>query len=200
MSAPQARSDGRHERSVRTRAAILAAHHRLIVAGESSPTTTRIAAEAGVSPRTFFAHFPDVEALFAATADDVSAGVLARRRRPVLSLPLAERVDAYLEARDDIYGYLTPYSLAVRPREQTSPALLERRSALAQLSQRDVADAFAPELLGLPVDERDDMVALLETVTTWSAWYHLREELGLGAEAARRITRRALLQLLDAPR
>lgn len=193
------RPDGRHERSTRTRASILAAHRALVARGVLAPTTSRIAEEAGVSPRTFFAHFPDLETLLAATADSVYDEVLARRRRPDPALPLSERLDAFLDNRDELYRFLTPFSLAVRIREQTSPALRERRGSMARLSLQDVAAAFAPELQGLPVDEQEDVVAALETCTTWSTWYHLREELVVGEAAARRIMTRLALQVLQVP-
>lgn len=192
-------TDGRHERSTRTRAAIVRAHRSLIEQGEFSPTTTRIAHEAGVSPRTFFAHFPDLEALFTATAGSVSQDVLARRLTPDPSLPLPERLERFLDNRDALYDFLTPFSLAIRIREQTSPALGGRRAGMAQLSLQDVAATFAPELELLPAREQDDLVAAVETCSTWSTWYHLRQELSLTEAAARRITRRLVLQVLEVP-
>src|SRR5689334_11927148 len=75
------RPDGRNLRAVKTRAAIIAAHRTLLELRELGPTTSRIAEVAGVSPRTLFVHFADLETLFAATADDLLADVMARNRR-----------------------------------------------------------------------------------------------------------------------
>jgi TetR/AcrR family transcriptional regulator of autoinduction and epiphytic fitness len=192
------RSDGRHERSTRTRAAIVAAHRSLIQQGEMAPTTSRIAEAAGVSPRTLFAHFPEVEALFAATAESVSQDVLLLRQAPDPDLPLVERLELFFDNRDEIYRLLTPFSLSVRIREQSSPVLSSRRATMVELSLGDVAATFAPELERLPAQEHDELVAAVETISTWSTWYHLREELGLPDEVARRIMRRLVLQVLGA--
>jgi TetR/AcrR family transcriptional regulator of autoinduction and epiphytic fitness len=190
------RPDGRHERSTRTRAAIVAAHRSLIQQGELAPTTSRIAQAAGVSPRTLFAHFPDVEALFAATSESVSQDVLLLRRPPDPGLPLQERLGLFLDNRDELYRFLTPFSLSVRIREQSSPVLSSRRAAMAGLSLEDVAATFAPELERLPAQEHDELLAAVETCSTWSTWYHLREELGLADDVARGIMRRLVLQVL----
>lgn len=177
----------------------MAAHRSLIQQGELAPTTSRIAEAAGVSPRTLFAHFPDVESLFAATSESVSRDVLRLRRPPDAGLPLRERLDLFLDNRDELYRFLTPFSLSVRIREQSSPVLSSRRAAMAGLSLADVAATFAPELEGRPAREHDELVAAVETCSTWSTWYHLRNELGLADDAARRIMRRLVLQALGVP-
>lgn len=64
---PPARVDGRAARAERTRAAIVEAHLALIDAGDLRPTGERIAERAGVSLRTLWTNFKDMETLFAAT-------------------------------------------------------------------------------------------------------------------------------------
>ena len=61
--------DGRIARGARARAAIVDALLALIEAGELRPSAARIAERAGVSLRSVFQHFKDVESLFAAMAD-----------------------------------------------------------------------------------------------------------------------------------
>lgn len=188
--------DGRHLRSARTRAAILAAHRALIVEGALIPTTSRIAEAAGVSPRTFFSHFPDLEALFAATAGEVYDEVLARVRHVDVTLPLPVRAREFLQDRDEVYRFLAPFSLALRRREPLSPALHERRTQMAELSCEDAAATFAPEVALFAAEVRDDVVLGLAVSTGWSAWFHLSEELGLGSRAAQRVMYRLVLQEL----
>ena len=110
MTVLQPRPDGRHQRSTRTRAAILAAHWGLIVEGQFSPTTARIAEAAGVSPRTFFSHFPDLETLFVATTDAVYKKIVSCRRWVEVCLPLGARTEKFLAWRLDLYAFLTPFS------------------------------------------------------------------------------------------
>ena len=62
--------DGRRMRSKRSRAAIVEAALDLIREGTLVPTAQQISDRAGVGMRTFFRHFEDMEALFAALDAD----------------------------------------------------------------------------------------------------------------------------------
>ena len=68
---------------------------------------------------------------------------------------------------------------------------------IAVASLDDVAATFAPELDQFPVEQCAGVATTLETCTTWSTWYHLAEELGLGSAAARQATHRLVLQVLE---
>jgi TetR/AcrR family transcriptional regulator of autoinduction and epiphytic fitness len=196
----QTRPDGRTLRASRTRETIIVAHRKLLVDGELSPTTTRVAEAAGISPRTLFLHFSDLESLFAATADSVVADVMHRARVIDPGLPLRARTDAFLANRVDLYEFLTPFVLALRVREHNSPALRARRLTMMQASRVELAGAFAQELDPLPPAEYADAVIGLETCISWPAWFHLHEELSLGRVATLRILRRNALLLLASPR
>ena len=58
--------DGRHRRGERNRKAVVVAALDLIAEGCLVPTAQLISARAGVTIRTLFRHFPDMETLFAA--------------------------------------------------------------------------------------------------------------------------------------
>jgi TetR/AcrR family transcriptional regulator of autoinduction and epiphytic fitness len=192
--------DGRVLRARHTRAAIIDAHRALLENGELSPTTMRIAEAAGISPRTLFLHFNDLENLFAATADSVLVDVMARTQvtDPLLDLPA--RLNSFLTNRLDLYEFLAPFVLALRVREHNSPELRGRRRTLMEASRLELASAFAHELHALPVAEYDDAVLGLETCLSWPAWFHLHEELALGRAASERILRRNARLLLASPR
>src|SRR5262245_2295286 len=63
------RIDGRTARAQRTRAAIVDAHLALLASGDLKPTGERIADAAGVSLRTLWTSFKDMETLFAAAGE-----------------------------------------------------------------------------------------------------------------------------------
>jgi AcrR family transcriptional regulator len=197
-----ARVDGRNLRTDRTRAAIIAAHRRLLQAGELSPTTTRVAEAAGISPRTLFLHFNELENLFAATADAVLVEVLQQSRPIDPSRPLPVRTDAFLANRLDLYEFLAPFVLALRVREHNSAALRARRLTMMEASRVEVASTFATELerTDPPSEDYDDALIGLETCISWPAWFHLHDELTLGREATHRILRRNVLLLLASSR
>lgn len=196
MTTAPAPLDGRALRARNTRTAIIDAHRRLLEDGELSPTTSRVAEAAGINPRTLFLHFNELEGLFAATADSVLDDVMARARvvSPLLDLPA--RLDAFLTNRLDLYEFLTPFVLALRIREHSSPELQARRRTLMQASRAELTRTFARELEPLPAAERDDAVIGLETCLSWPAWFHLQEELSLARQVSQRILRRNALLLL----
>src|SRR3712207_1332765 len=100
------RVDGRAARSERTRRAIVAAHLELIDEGDLKPTGERIAERAGVSLRTLWTNFKDMETLFAATGELVGERQDAMHRRIPPELPLAERVDEFCTQRVQVLEML----------------------------------------------------------------------------------------------
>ncbi|RYZ68502.1 MAG: TetR/AcrR family transcriptional regulator, partial [Proteobacteria bacterium] len=62
-------TDGRMQRSERTRALILQAHADLLREGVLKPTAALISERAGVSRRTLWSNFHDMESLLGATVD-----------------------------------------------------------------------------------------------------------------------------------
>lgn len=196
MTVVEPRTDGRSLRASRTRTRILEAHRSLLQGGVLSPTASAIATAAGISPRTFFLHFPDLEALFVSTATAIGQEAMAMTWEPDTSLPLGPRTAAFLGNRFEIYRYLTPFALASQIREQTSQALRSRRTAIAHASRMHVAQTFAPELRTFHGQDYEDAVAGLETSVTWSAWYHVCEEMALGEDAAYRVLHRNVVLAL----
>src|SRR3954465_5134381 len=100
--------DGRVLRGERNRAAIVDALLALLEEGSPRPAAQDIAARAGVSVRSVFQHFADMETLYAALvarqiervqelADDVDA-----------SAPFHERVDAFVAQQARLYERVTP--------------------------------------------------------------------------------------------
>src|SRR5919107_2057890 len=93
------RVDGRSARSERTRRAIVAAHLGLIDEGDLKPTGERIAERAGVSLRTLWTNFKDMETLFAATGELVKERQDGMHRAISPDLPLTERVEEFCRQR-----------------------------------------------------------------------------------------------------
>ena len=71
-----AASDGRRQRSERSRKDIVAAMFKLIRAGEMNPGAAQVAEAAGVSLRTVFRHFDEMDILYREIAALMEAEVL----------------------------------------------------------------------------------------------------------------------------
>lgn len=172
----------------------------LLEAGESRPTAPRIAAHAGVSLRSVFQHFEDLEALFAAAADRQTERLTALLRPLPASGSLAARVAALAAQRARAYEAIAPVRHAALLQEPFSAEISRRLSGLRAVLRADVARLFAAELRRLPAGARREVAAALAAATSFSTWTTLRRHQQLSVATAQRVVARMLTALLDAPR
>ena len=188
--------DGRIARGARARAAIVDALLGLIEAGELRPSAARIAERAGVSLRSVFQHFRDVESLFAAMAD--------RQRERLAPLmdsvpgdgPLETRLEAFVAARARLLESIAPVRRAALLTEPFSRELGNRLGAFRRQKAEEVRRVFATELASRPPAARRRLLAALVAVSSWSTWQALRDHQGLSPAQARRVVHHVLGTLL----
>ncbi len=116
-------ADGRAARSHRTRRAIINAMRALHSDGELRPTAPKIAERAGVSLRTVWQQFTDMEALLveAVKRDSEILRSLVRKIEP--DQPLATRVDSFVSQRAQVLEEMTPTWRAARIHQSASAEL-----------------------------------------------------------------------------
>jgi AcrR family transcriptional regulator len=179
--------DGRLARSARTRRSIIDALRALHHEGDLRPTAPRVAERAGVSLRTVWQHFNDLESLL------VEAGrrdyeIALRYVVPVTpDAPLPDRLRDLVAQRGRMFEALAPVWRAARLQEPFSPQVRRNRDRLVVAGREQIERIFAVELAALSGGERASTLAALQVATTWSTWESLRVELGLtpaGAEQA----------------
>jgi len=111
MAAPSAHLatiDGRLARGERARGAIVDALLGLIDGGDLRPSAARIAARAGVSLRSVFQHFNDVESLFAAAASRQAERLAAHIGAVPDEGPLERRLGAFVRQRAKLLEAIAP--------------------------------------------------------------------------------------------
>lgn len=190
-------SDGRTRRGARTRDSVVEAFLTLTDEGNLRPTARQISERAGVSLRSVFQHFDDLETLFAAAADRQVERVAHLSPRIDPALPFEERLERFAAARAELYEAVTPVRRSALLGEPFSPELARRLKWSRDRNREEIERVFAPELRGLAVDEGRIVVAALHSATEWAAWETLRAHDGLSKEDARcvmLITVRALLR------
>lgn len=176
--------DGRTARAQRTRAAIVEACVALVNAGDPRPTAPKIAQGAGVSVRSIFQHFDDLETLFAMVAERAVAG-LSDLVQPVdPSLPFPERLEAFVSGRAELLEALTPIRRAASVHAPSSPAIRARLEDGHRLLRAELASAFGPEVAALPRARRRPVLDMLDVAATWSSWDVLRTLDGRSPEEA----------------
>ncbi|MGC4759417.1 TetR/AcrR family transcriptional regulator [Micromonospora trifolii] len=189
------RVDGRTARAERTRAAIVEAHLALISEGDLRPTGERIAERAGISLRTLWTNFKDMETLFEASGAEVLRQQDAAYRPISPGLPLAKRVDAYCRQRARLLQLIAPSARAAQMREPVSEQLHRNRLKHIERVRDEVEALFAVELAEAGPG-REQLLNALVAASTWQAWSMLRYGLGLGVDQARAVMSRTVGALL----
>lgn len=189
--------DGRRARGLRTRDAIVSALMDLIAAGDVAPTAQRIADRAGVSVRSVYQHFTDVEGLYADASARTYDWVLAMSRDIDPSWDRERRIDEFVSSRSAVLEALTPFNRASRLIEPQSEAIRRNRQVLQRQSRERIALAFAPELSKLEGSARANLLNILDVLASWAAWDHLRST-GLSVRTARQVLRSGITTQLAA--
>ncbi len=191
--------DGRRARGLRTRDAIVGALSDLLAEDDLTPTAQRVADRAGVSVRSVYQHFTDVEGLFQETARRTWETAASMRTDIDPSWPLERRIEVLAAERGAVLETLTPFNRAVRLIESTSPALRQSRQAFEEELRQELQAVFAPELSRLGPAEQATVLTVLDMVTSWPSWDHLRES-GCTEADTRRAVRVVLLTVLGSLR
>lgn len=190
-------ADGRVARGERTRDAIVEAHTALLREGTLKPTGKIIAERAGISLRTLWLNFNDLEALLEATTAYWLTSDEALRHPVDPSLALEQRVDDYCAQRAARLENIAPAVRSAVLGEPFSAALQASRRLHVQRSLDDLSDAFGAELESAGTG-REALLASLFVATSWSTWISLRDELDLDVAAAAGVLGRGVAALLSA--
>ena len=189
-------ADGRRARRHRSRDLAVDALLDLLGEGVLRPTAQQVAERSGVSLRSIFRIFDDVETLNTAA----SARQLSRVRHlfidvmPTGSLP--DRVSEVVAINGRLYESIAPIRRAALRSAAESPALQEQLARARAWVRAEVERVFAPELADAP----RDTAAALELVLSFEAWDQLRATQGVGPTRAAATVNRIVTSLLTADR
>jgi AcrR family transcriptional regulator len=176
-------ADGRSARSAKTRDAIADALLDLLIEGNLRPTAKEIAERAGVSVRSVYVHFDDLEDLFCVAADRHFARIAPILEDFPVDGAFGDRVRAFVNRRIRIYSQLGAVGRATQLQAPFSATLARLLKQAHAASREEIERVFAPELDGVDVRTRTRVVALLDVVSGASAWETLRSIHGLSMDA-----------------
>ena len=195
--AVQRHSDGRIARGERTREAIVEAHAELLREGVLKPTAKVIAERAGVSVRTLWLNFKDLETLLEATTTYWLDADAALRQGIDPSLPLPERIEAFCRQRALRLEHLAPAARSAVLGEPFSVALAAARRELIVRLRRDLLETFPAELAS--AGGADGALCLgLMAAASGMTWSFARDDLGRDVADAEAIMRDTFTRLLGA--
>ncbi len=189
---PEAGLDGRRQRSERSREQIVEALFALIRAGEMAPRAAAVADAAGVSLRTVFRHFEDMESLYRVMAERMEAELMPIVLAPFEAPDWRGRLSELLSRRADIYERVLPLRVAASVRRFQSPFLMDDYRRFLRLERTGLASI-------LPAAIRADrtLFSALEMVTGFQAWRRMRQDQGLSPAETEAVTRAIVERLLD---
>ena len=193
VSAPDA-VDGRRLRRTQNRTAVVDALVELFEQGEYEPSTGDIAERAGISARSLFRYFDDVDDLHRAAIDRQ-----LDRARPLLELdmspaaPTRMKIERIVEARVHLFETIEPAARAGRVVAHRRPIVAATLDESRAYLRSQLRQLFAPEL------ERAGAVLLpaVDALCSFESYELLRVHQGLSRPKTIAALVAALTRLLD---
>jgi TetR/AcrR family transcriptional regulator of autoinduction and epiphytic fitness len=179
--------DGRTARAVRTREAIVDASIALVDEGDVRPTALKVAERAGVSVRSVFQHFDDLEGLYAAIANRLVDRLGGVKVVVDASLPLPDRINEMVRSRSRVLEVLTPIRRAAAVHAPFSAEVRARLQAGHNMLRAELERVFADELAEREEPARTRLLDSLDTVLSWPSWENLRTLNGRTQEEAQAV-------------
>ena len=193
--------DGRRARREQNRAAVLDALAELYREGNYEPSAAEIAERAGLSPRSLFRYFDDVDDLNRATIDQQ-----LERARPLLAVdarpgdPTATKVERLVEARLRLYDAIAPVARAARICAWRHPVIARQVASSRSYLRHQLERLFAPELDALGPERAPAVLAAMDALCSFEAADLLRVDQRLSrAQAAAALVQTLTTLLAGAP-
>jgi AcrR family transcriptional regulator len=189
--------DGRVERTAATRRKILSVTRELILAGTIDPTASEIADMAGITTRTLFRHFPDMEALHRSFIEDTDASASLVMDEPFpegISEPKRDQwqhlLGVIIDRRVRVYESLLPlYISTIWSRYRAAVPDSIQRQGIARRRKR-LKDVLPEAMMKDPI-----LFEALDGVLSIEYWISLRRDQRLSVARATRVVRMAVEKL-----
>jgi AcrR family transcriptional regulator len=188
--------DGRAARSARTRDAVVRALLALIAEGDLRPPAGRIAERAGISLRSVYVHFDDLEDLFIAAAGEQRSRVLALTQKLPATGDFDTRLAAFVDQRGRVLEAIAPVAKAAAVHEPFSPTLAATTKTARQLGRAELEYVFATELAAIDPALHAAALDACDALTNSDGWAFLRGHRGLDPQDATQSLAVALRLLL----
>lgn len=188
-------ADGRRMRREQNREAVIDALVDLFHQGVYQPSSAQIAERAGLSPRSLFRYFDDVDDLNHAAIDRQLADA-----RPLLEVdarpadPLAHRVARLVAARLRLFDAIAPGARAARICAHRHPVVAEQVHDSRAYLRAQIQRLFAPELAGA----RAALLPAVDALCSFETYELLRVDQRLSRAKTAAALETALTSLLTA--
>ena len=189
--AKKEKTDGRKQRSARSRDKIKTSILTLIRAGNYSPRAIDISEHSGLSMRTVFRQIDDMESLLREIAGDMRREILPSFLQPYSATDWRGQFEEQMQRRLEIWEYILPVRLAASLRRFQSKFLLEEYRQFLELERASLKSVL-PE----SVVSDDVLFAALDEAMGIACWINLRMDQELSPNAAEAVVRRTVEALI----
>jgi AcrR family transcriptional regulator len=180
-------ADGRRKRGDQSRRQIVDAMIELVRSGEMSPSAAQVAERAGVGLRTVFRHFDEMEVLYREMAEVIRARIMPEVVKPYSGNNWRDRLGELVNRRVALYDEIMPLKVAGSVLRFRSPFLMEDYHEHLRMERKTLRQVLPDFIL-----EDGDLFRALEMLTSFQAWRRLRQDQGLSAIDAKRVTLRLI--------
>lgn len=191
------RIDGRTLRRTRNRAAVITSLLALIREGDLHPSAAAIADRAGVSHRSIFRYFDDLDDLVRTAIDHAFA-----EAGPIANVPdsgtgtRTERIARFVDSRVALFQSIDGTMQVARMRASSIPSIDEGLARIAKIFQEQISHHFARELATLDHEQRSLVVDGLLVLASYDAFTIQRRLLHSDDDRVRAVMSTALDALL----
>ena len=186
--------DGRRLRREQNREAVIDAMLALFREGVYQPSTAEVAAKAGLSVRSLFRYFDDVNDLHRAALDrELALALRLVDPRVGGAEPTPTKIAAVVRARCELFEVIGPAARALRAAANRRPMLAGQLGRNRAFLRQQLGEIFAPELAASAA-----LLPALEVLCSFEAYELLRHDQGLSRKRTEEALRTAVGVLLAA--
>ena len=197
MSDVSVETDGRRLRRERNQDAVVDAILALLREGDLKPSARDIAERAGVSLRSLFRHFEDLETLFAAAVQRQLEEVGSAFDISIEPGPVNRRIREIVRHRAALYEQIAPVRRAATLQAPFHETVREGLDWSHRTLRHQLVTVFDPELAACSAKERRMVLEALDAATGWSTWETLRSAQALSVAEAETVVTTTLTALLS---
>ncbi|CAN0022315.1 unnamed protein product, partial [Phaeothamnion confervicola] len=190
--------DGRRVRRDRNRDAVVDALLQLHFEGNLLPSTDEIAARAGLSPRSLFRYFDDL--------DDLVQTAITRQLERVghlfpihasPSAPFEVRIAAVVVHRAELFEAIDPAARVTRLRAPFQGVVAAHLTKTRSSLRKQLSTLFAVELAQMEPSVASARLAAADVISSFDGWRLLRDDQRLSRARAELALSEALVALLQ---
>jgi AcrR family transcriptional regulator len=193
-------TDGRSARSQRTRDAVVESLLACLRDGNLRPTAKEIADRAGISVRSVYVHFEDLDDLMCAASERQGRDIVGMLEVVPADLPFDDRLRAVIDQRVRVFEAVGPVKRAGGLQEPFSTSLAQIFADMRAVQRAELERVFASELGAMSEPDRAAALDAAHLLALEESWSLQRVALGRSVDEARAAIEVGLRSLLGGAR